>query len=481
MGLIKPAEFVPLSKLFTRSYVQSCAVAGVGFLADAYDLFVINIVLVVLADIDPQTDEDKSMVASTALWGAVAGQLIFGTLADYIGRRKVLITTVILITLGAILSATCVKSTRFTLYQQLAVYRFLLGFGVGGEYPLSATYSSESSNAASQGKTMATVFSMQGLGNTLACLVMFVLLSTDLDHDIVWRLGLGLGALPALLAFYFRAHTEETSAFQEAKKMRVSHLVSLKAAVSVYWRSLLGTSGAWFLLDITFYGNGLFSGTITELMDLGTSSRDAALNALYVALMALPGYFLSIAFLDNIGRKRLQNIGFAMIASLYILMGLLFDPLRTVPALFLILYGMTFLFSNFGANLTTYVIPGELFPNEVRATCHGIAAASGKVGAAVAAYCFPPIKTWVGIQALLVICGVVALIGLVFSWLLVPSYSPLEENGEIAKRYDKFRIKVGLLEEAHSMNAGGLGGIADPNVSNERKPILGDEQAASYL
>jgi MFS transporter, PHS family, inorganic phosphate transporter len=82
---------------------------------------------VVLADVEHQTDEDKSMVASTALWGAVAGQLIFGSLADYIGRRKVLIATVILITLGAILSATCVKSTRFTIYQQLAVYRFLLG------------------------------------------------------------------------------------------------------------------------------------------------------------------------------------------------------------------------------------------------------------------------------------------------------------------------------------------------------------------
>jgi nitrate/nitrite transporter NarK len=99
----------------------------------------------------------------------------------------------------------------------------------------------------------------------------------------------------------------------------------------------------------------------------------------------------------------------------------------------------------------------------VRATCHGIAAASGKLGAAVAAYSFPLLKTWLGIQAVLVICGVVAVLGLFFSLLFVPRYTPLEERGEIVTRYEMFRAKVGLLEETYSMNAG---------ATNERTPIL---------
>ncbi len=127
-----------------------------------------------------QTDADRSLVASTALWGAVAGQLVFGSLADYIGRKAIFVTTLLLITFGALLSAFAVDSSTFTIYEQLALYRFILGecacsehgsyttisprappcmvvltaagFGVGGEYPLSATYSSESATAANKGK-----------------------------------------------------------------------------------------------------------------------------------------------------------------------------------------------------------------------------------------------------------------------------------------------------------------------------------------
>jgi PHS family inorganic phosphate transporter-like MFS transporter len=75
----------------------------------------------------PQQASDKSLVASTALWGAVAGQLFFGSVADYIGRKRVFLITPSLVILGAVLSAFCVDSATFTIYQQLALYRFILG------------------------------------------------------------------------------------------------------------------------------------------------------------------------------------------------------------------------------------------------------------------------------------------------------------------------------------------------------------------
>ena len=94
--------------------------------------------------------------------------------------------------------------------------------------------------------------------------------------------------------------------------------------------------------------------------------------------MALPGYFLTIVYLDRVGRRRLQLVGFVVLGVLYIVLGLAYEPLEQVPWLFMLLYGLTFLVSNFGPNATTYIIPGELFPTAVKATCHGISAAAGK-------------------------------------------------------------------------------------------------------
>ena len=113
----------------------SIALSGSGFMADAYDLFIINIVNVVLKEEYPDaySPDNVSMVTSVALWGAVGGQLLFGSLADIIGRRIIFIITLCLIVLGSLLSSTCINSSSFTVYQQLAIYRFFLGFGVGGE------------------------------------------------------------------------------------------------------------------------------------------------------------------------------------------------------------------------------------------------------------------------------------------------------------------------------------------------------------
>lgn len=77
------------SDKMTAEHVKHVLITGAGFFADSYDLFVVNLVLVLMKDCYGQTSSDKSMVASTAIWGAVVGQLFFGLLADVIGRRVV--------------------------------------------------------------------------------------------------------------------------------------------------------------------------------------------------------------------------------------------------------------------------------------------------------------------------------------------------------------------------------------------------------
>jgi PHS family inorganic phosphate transporter-like MFS transporter len=116
---------------------------------------------------------------------------------------------------------------------------------------------------------------------------------------------------------------------------------------------------------------------------------------LIIASISLPGYWLSIALIDIWGRRPIQllgklvasqkykltPIGFSFMVLVFGAMGLFYDWLVKQSVLFVVIYGLTFFFSNFGPNSTTFIVPGEVFPAEIRATCHGLSSAAGKVGA----------------------------------------------------------------------------------------------------
>eukprot|EP00124_Ichthyophonus_hoferi_P004744 Ihof_evm2s564 gene=Ihof_evmTU2s564 len=344
--------------------LKKIAIVGGGFMADAYDLFVISDVLSIMNHIYPQKPGDTSMVASTALWGAVAGQLIFGGLADIIGRRKIFMATMALTTIGSLGSCLSFDTAIFPVYHQLAFWRFILGFGVGGEYPLAASVAAEGASAKHRGRMMAAVFSMQGAGQLLAVAVVNILLKAGVPYEATWRICLGFAIIPGLIIIFFRSRMHESVEFTNSTKKRVSPVINIRAALRVWWKEMLGTAGTWFLLDVAFYGNNLFNTTMTRLMGLGNTVEEQALNSLYVTLMAIPGYYVTVYTLDKIGRWRIQFGGFWILAILFIILASAFGPLSKIPQLYLFLYGLTYFFSNFGPNATTYIIPGEFYPSQ---------------------------------------------------------------------------------------------------------------------
>eukprot|EP00929_Paragymnodinium_shiwhaense_P065749 TRINITY_DN32945_c0_g1_i1.p1 TRINITY_DN32945_c0_g1~~TRINITY_DN32945_c0_g1_i1.p1 ORF type:complete len:471 (-),score=93.18 TRINITY_DN32945_c0_g1_i1:112-1524(-) len=412
--------------------VKQVVIAGVGFLTDAYDLFVIDLVLAILHRLDPQIGpHEKALVASATLVGAVAGQLTFGLLGDWLGRRWTFLATCFLIVFGALASACCVWTTAgLSLIHQLAICRFALGFGVGGEYPLAATITAEGTTKERRGRMIAAVFSMQGWGMLLSCVLALLLLALHTPLEWIWRILLAVGAIPVALVICYRAQMQETERFQKAREEEVkrsgggclAHLQQAFKIMRCFWHQMIGTTMTWLILDITFYGTGSFKTRITGLL-IETNAATAegqvwheATFAMFIALMAIPGYLLSILFIDRIGRYRLQLGGFLAMSVNFFLLAYLLDRLgESMRWMLVVFFGLTFLFSNFGPNTTTFVIPAEVYPTLIRSTCHGTSAAAGKVGAVIGAAAFAPMEHAYGLNVVLACCGITCLVGAAFT------------------------------------------------------------------
>lgn len=151
------------------------------------------------------------------------------------------------------------------------------------------------------------------------------------------------------------------------------------------WRHLkllIGTASTWFLLDIAFYGINLnqsivltsvgYNSTANTWIYLWDNTRG---NLIITAAGYLPGYWVSIATIEYIGRKPIQLIGFfATTLMLWVIAGT-FDTLKHKPAAFVVCFAILQFFFNFGANTSTFIIPSETFPTRVRGFAHGLSAA----------------------------------------------------------------------------------------------------------
>lgn len=114
-------------------------------------------------------------------------------------------------------------------------------------------------------------------------------------------------------------------------------------------------------------------------------------NLILICAGAIPGYWVTVATVDTLGRKPIQLMGFGMLTILFIIIGFAYAKLIHTHNGLLALYVIAQFFFNFGPNATTFIVPGECFPTRYRSTSHGISAATGKVGAIIAQCVFGPL------------------------------------------------------------------------------------------
>ena len=158
------------------------------------------------------------------------------------------------------------------------------------------------------------------------------------------------------------------------------------------------------------------------------------------AVAAVPGYALAVSKMDKIGHKKLQLIGF-------IFMGLAFGIIGIVPNMtsmivpFLIVFGASYFFAEFGPNTTTFVMASEVYPTSVRTTGHGISAGVAKIGAFIGVFVFPILTATFGLRGTLFITFLFSIVGVLLTLLLPePAQRSLETvSGEDLDMQDTAR------------------------------------------
>ncbi len=452
-ALSEALDEAPLSRFHSRAIVT----AGLGFFTDAYDLFIIGTASGLIAKEWHLSTSATSfsysvgLINSITLISAFLGAFIFGRIADKFGRKKIYGLEAALMVFGALASAFAPNVLL------LVIFRFILGIGVGGDYPVSAVLMSEFSNRRSRGRLVALVFSMQALGTISGYIAGLSLLSTGMNEDYVWRIILALGAVPAAVVLYLRRKMPESPRYRARVQGQADLAVADIAAYSEgvirasadgeqrsrlslrqfltnrrYLLWLIGTAGTWFVFDYAYYGNGVSAPLIyASVLHTTKGTEPIALALIVFAIAAVPGYYLAAHFMDRIGHRLLQMIGFFFMGLAFLLIGVIPNVTTTV-APFLVLFGFSYFFAEFGPNTTTFVLPAEIFPTSARTTGHGIAAGVAKVGAFIGVFLLPVIKTDFGVAGAMRLFAAFSLVGLLLTFLLPePAGKSLDEaSGE---------------------------------------------------
>ncbi|KAJ7463715.1 inorganic phosphate transporter [Mycena latifolia] len=461
----------------TYTEVKLLGIAGVGFFLDAYDLFVINPVSTML---QYRLYGGKALPAGLqgflkagANIGSVIGQFLFGYLADALGRKAIYGKELMLIIFATIMCLTTptgsLSPDNCLIY--LTIFRIVLGVGVGGDYPMSASITTDRSVLRKRGTMLAYIFSNQGWGSFVGSLVTIVVLAAykgvmdgkgeTSKVDGVWRIVVGISLVPAFGTLYQRLTLPESTRFiasqeksQDAMQLKekqaaaevgsteeknlgehveVAEVLKKKAHFKEFvayfseWRHgkmLIGTCMCWFLLDIAFYGINLNQNVV--LQQIGFDGKTGTAweklfkvstgNIIITALGFVPGYYASILLIEKLGRKWIQIQGFIMAAVFLSILAGKFHALSK-PG-FIVCFSFLQFFFNFGANTTTYCYPAEVFPTRFRASAHGLSAASGKAGAIISALAFNSLSLSIGTDKVLWIFVACCFAGALFTLLL---------------------------------------------------------------
>lgn len=330
--------------------------------------------------------------------GAVFGMVTMGFMGDIMGRKPAMTLALTLTALGAAASGLIVFNVgSHTFYDQIGIYRFIIGLGIGGTVPLSSSSTSESAGSIDKKRWLVT-FSYSGnvLGYTLPYLVVLLIaLITPYDgYTYMWRATLACGAIPAAGVLQMNMAKKESTAYLRQQEKLKQQSTDSSAEIMTYlaqpryWLKLAGTGGPWLLQNIAVYGIRTFSATILDEVyeqDDGEYQSMAALAGQEVTLNVLQvfGIILTMYALPMLGPKKILCAAPLVVAFFCAIMGyyLTYEPTKTASIFITLCCLYSFILFGFGP--CNYLVAVEHYPVAVRSTFAGFSAACSKIGAII--------------------------------------------------------------------------------------------------
>jgi len=419
-SFVSRLDRVPLNSFHWRLLF----ISGIGWLFDAMDVILISFLLAPITrefTLDPTR---TGLVASAGFVGMFIGAAASGRLADRYGRRAVFTVTLVIFSMGALLSALAPT------YETLLAARVIAGLGLGGELPVAATLVSELSPRAQRGRMIVLLESFWAYGTLVAGLIAITIVPT-----YGWRWAFAAGAIPALYAAYLRRALPESprylaerglAAEADAVVRRVERagggaLLTLEKAIAParagtsriadlfrpeYRRRTAMLWILWFGIVFTYYGIFLY---VPSLLVARGLSEVRSNEFFFLSTIAqVPGYFSAAWLVERWGRKPTlvaYLIGSAASAFLFGNSGTGTDTF---------IYAALLSFFNLGAWGVVYGYTPEMYPTQIRGTGAGVAAAVGRIGGIIGPFLTPVLVPVIGqtgvfamFMALLVLTAVV--------------------------------------------------------------------------
>jgi putative MFS transporter len=417
---------------FRRAHLRLMLCAGLGVFLDGYDSAMMAVAIIFIAASWHLAPASLGLVAASVLLGAMAGSAVGGRCADLYGRKWLYLIDIATFFLAAILSALAWNVAS------LVLFRFLVGIGIGIDYPLSATFLAEFAPRARRGAIMSGSFGLFFAAGSVSAMGVGYLLS-GLGND-AWRLLFASGALPALGLLVLRRNLPESPRWllrQQRPQQALAALrtfqpdcpssvtASLEPAQAQaprtaptgwqqlfcgrYLRRTALATLPWFLYDSVAYGYNIYVPTL--LLAFGMKSFGGSiLIATALKGIGAVGYVIAASSVDRLGRIRFQTLGFLCLAAGMVALALLtlsgFAAIvPIVSCMLLVKVCIAF------PDVTTWSLPVELFPTELRASAHGFATSFSRIGAATSVFLFPILQRSWGIGPLLLVIAATQVAG----------------------------------------------------------------------
>lgn len=338
-------------------------IAGLGWLFDAMDVGMLSFIIAALQKDWGLTTQQMGWIGSINSIGMAVGALIFGLMADRIGRKKVFIITLLLFSVGSGLSALATTLTIFL------ILRFLIGMGLGGELPVASTLVSEIVATPQRGRVVVLLESFWAGGWLMAALICYFIIPS-----FGWQTALLISAIPAFYAVYLRIGLPDSPQFvpqqMKEKNSIFKNIISVWAKPHTRQTTMLWI--LWFTVVFSYYGMFLWLPSVMVMK--GFSLIKSFQYVLIMTLAQLPGYFTAAWFIERFGRK------FVLVTYLTgtAISAYFFGMADSLPLL--ITSGIFLSFFNLGAWGALYAYTPEQYPTVIRGTGTGMAAAFGRIG-----------------------------------------------------------------------------------------------------